>query len=260
MGNLHNSSVECRRHLMTGTRSRTKFFAIVVVSITSFLTFPSLLQGQGDPGNNAVYNSSGNCCVGSTAFVDARILMGQTDTICSVIFGILQPSTYPPAGMVIDARGIGGSALVCAANTSPWLKNGTSINKPSTILLPAGTITIPNKWVLPGGTMLIGEGTSTVSNANGLVQTTLQACKTGITGCTTDFPSNTPMLQFGSSAGVKGISVEQLTLNGNNLSINGIENANSHDQTYVDHVSLFQILGTGLYIHGAAKNSGPYTN
>lgn len=80
------------------------------------------------------------------------------------------------------------------------------------------------------------------------------------------------MIQFGgtgnftcSPAPCTGISVEQLTLDGANNStastVNGIENANSQDQTYVDHVTLWQFLGTGLYIHtSGAQNSGPYTN
>jgi len=50
------------------------------------------------------------------------------------------------------------------------------------------------------------------------------------------------MLQFGASSGAKGIGVEQTNLNGNNLGITGIENANSQEQTYVDHVTLYQIL------------------
>jgi hypothetical protein len=228
-----------------------------MLSLQLILPSPALAQGTGSPGNNAVYDNQGNCCTGSSAFVDARRWAPQGTDFCDTIHGIISNQNYPANGTVIDARGLnaGNATMVCAA--SPW---GTGANKPSTILLPAGTITIPSKWVLPGGTVLIGEGTSTVSNTNGLEWTTIQACKQGITGCTTDFTSNTPMLQFGSSAGVKGISVEQLTLNGNNLGINGIENANSQDETYVDHVSLFQILRIGLNLHDNAQNSGPYTN
>jgi len=46
-------------------------------------------------------------------------------------------------------------------------------------------------------------------------------------------------------------------LNGNGLNINGIQNSTA-ESSYVDHVTLFQILGTGLSI--SAMNSGPYTN
>jgi hypothetical protein len=57
-----------------------------------------------------------------------------------------------------------------------------------------------------------------------------------------------------------GISVEKLNLDGQGQSINGIVNQNAGDLSYVDHVNLYQILGTGLLISGGASNSGPYSN
>ncbi len=74
------------------------------------------------------------------------------------------------------------------------------------------------------------------------------------------------MIQFGSSScgACTGISVENLVLDGQGLSINGIVNQYAQDQSYVDHVGLFQILGTGLLISsygtGSAMNSGPYSH
>jgi hypothetical protein len=51
-----------------------------------------------------------------------------------------------------------------------------------------------------------------------------------------------------------------LNLDGNGLAIDGIDNSLLQDSTYVDHVSLYQILGTGLSVSGNATNSGPYSN
>jgi len=216
------------------------------------LTKPAGGQAQGD---NAVYNSSGNClvsspCIPSQAFVDASVLF-QTD-ICSTIFGILKGSIGSGyiSGGVIDARGI-TTPQTCS--NSPWYNGSIYLaNKPATVLLPAGTINIPSTWVLPSGTRLIGQG----ADLAGTLQTVIRC--TG-TLCT----SSNAMIQFGgtstfacSPSPCTGISVEHVTLDGaNSTTVTGIENANSQDQTYVDHVTLWQILGTGLYIHGNAQNS-----
>jgi hypothetical protein len=81
------------------------------------------------------------------------------------------------------------------------------------------------------------------------------------------------MIQFGSSSvcplvsSVRistGVSVENLTLDGQAQSINGISNQYSQSNSYVNHVSLYQILGTGLLVSysgtSSATNSGPYSN
>jgi len=54
--------------------------------------------------------------------------------------------------------------------------------------------------------------------------------------------------------------VEKITLDGQGQSISGIVNANSGSQTYVDRITLFQILGVGLLLQSNASYSGPYTN
>jgi hypothetical protein len=131
--------------------------------------------------------------------------------------------------------------------TSPW----AGITKPSTILLPAGTILIPKSWILPSNTRLIGEGDNP-STAG----TTIQACNSTINTCAF---SDSAMIQFG-SASAPGISVEKITLDGQGQSINGIVNSNSGALTYVDRITLFQILGVGLLLQSNASYSGPYTN
>jgi hypothetical protein len=186
--------------------------------------------------------------------VDASQFQGLNDDFCSTIYKILHPLSYPATGEVIDARGI-TARLTCAIGTSPWLQTTGYLNKPSTILLPAGTINIPHAWILPNNTHLIGEATN-APGSTGNLQTTIQTTSSSFTG---------PMIQFGDNncptAGCTGISVEQVTLNGSLATASGIVNQNSGAQSYVDHVNMYQLLGTGLLVSGSgAYDSGPYNN
>jgi hypothetical protein len=198
--------------------------------------------------DNAVYNSSAKATVHSTAFIDA-FAFAEAHTLpdmCTTIYNILTPA--PSSASVIDARGFSGSALSCPANTSPWIENNAYLNKPSTILLPAGTITAPIPWVLPADTKLIGVAKS--SSSNYILDTTIKA----------GFSSGA-VVQFCPSSSCQAISVEHLTINGNGQTVNGIENDNCGVQCTVDHVTMYQVLGTGLMISGVnATDSGPYSN
>jgi hypothetical protein len=76
--------------------------AILAAALIWISAEPAKAQIQG---NNAVYNSSGNCstsspCAGSSAFIDASAFAFPSGTFCSVIYSILQPSAYSAA--VID--------------------------------------------------------------------------------------------------------------------------------------------------------------
>jgi hypothetical protein len=220
---------------------------------------------QNAQGKNALCTTAPNCSptVATTAFIDASVFLNpgvQGKDLCDTIFGILTSAfgnTYPTTGAVVDARGISGSALTCTLG-SPWTES-TSVIVPSTLLLPAGTILIPSAWVLPPNTHVIGQGDNIGSG------TTLQACNQPVNGCFTD----TAMIQFGLSSlcttACTGIPLENLNLDGqgqmiNGQAINGIVNGFSQDLSYVDHVSLYQIIGTGLSVTGNANNSGPYSN
>ena len=69
------------------------------------------------------------------------------------------------------------------------------------------------------------------------------------------------MIQFGSSSGCcTAISVENLTLDGTATGVSGIVNQYAGDLSYVDHIGLYRILGTGLSVFGSANRSGPYSN
>jgi hypothetical protein len=246
--------------MMKGTRNLGVLLRFTVAGWFLICPFEVHAQGTGNPGNNAVFNSSSICCIGSTAFIDAFILAPGSQDMCTTIYNVLKANSYSTA--VIDARGFSGSALNCPANASPWLQNGAYVNKPSTILLPPGTIKIPITWILPNGTKLIGEGTTGAEDINGSpVPTTIQAKGPSFSGA---------MIQFGDSnhcpsSSCTEISVEHLVLDGNNQSITGILNENAQDLSYVNHVTLYRILGTGLSITanpagGNAQNSGPYEN
>jgi hypothetical protein len=241
----------------------------VVAVMVWFAAFPTPAVAQSQ-GNNAVYyqpGSTGVCCKGSSAFIDAS--MFADTTICSTIYHVLTSTNppYPSTGAVIDARGLhtGITNMTCAAGTTPWNNGTTFVNVPSTILLPAGTILIRSTWVLPNNTTLIGVGDGLPASTTAS-STTIQACKQSINGCSF---TGTDMIDLGTSIVCpligtihvcNSVSLENLTLDGQGQSINGIVNSNSQTGSYVDHVSLYQILGTGLLAEGNANNSGPYSN
>lgn len=219
------------------------------------LSFPTATNAQSQ-GNDAVYNSSAICssptsCGFSGAFIDASVFAPNGVNFCNILNGILSSKTYPANGAVIDARGLNSNNTSMQCSASPW----AGITSPSTILLPAGTILIPKSWILPANTRLIGEGDNP-SASSFSAGTTIQACNSNKNSCTF---SDSAMIQFGSSS-APGISMEKITLDGQGQVINGIVNSNSGSLTYVDRITLFQILGVGLLLQSNASYSGPYTN
>jgi hypothetical protein len=192
--------------------SRTLFTAAVVSACLCSFSISSAAQAA--QGNNAVYDSNGNCtsssCGFSGAFIDASMFLNpvtQGKDFCDTINGILRSkfgNTYPSAGAVIDARGISGSALTCTIG-SPWSENGVYVNKPSVILLPAGTITTSIAWVLPANTKLIGtaKGNPSLGTNNYILETTIQP-STSFSGAVVEFGDSAHC----PSSGCQGISVE----------------------------------------------------
>jgi len=218
----------------TGTPGILSTSAAILLVLGSLSLRPVQLHAQA-AGNNAVFGSSSACtsggCIASTAFIDASILSGSD--LCAKINTALT-SGYPAAGAVIDARGIGSGTTQSCAGT-PW---GTSTH-PSTILLPSGTIQISSTWALPNGTRIVGTGPG---------QTIIQATSNIGT-----------IIEMGSSASNE-ISIEDLTLDGEGYSLNGIANSYAQELSYVRNVNLYRIAGTGLLVSGSAQNSGPYTD
>jgi Pectate lyase superfamily protein len=223
-------------------------------------------------GNNTVYETcSGSVTkVGSSAYIDASAYDSNTShDICARINNALLSSGFK-GGTVIDARGINpGTTQSCASN--PFVKMigpPPTFGPPSTVLLPSGTITMSTAWVVPDQTQIVGEGPG---------HTILQAVSSGFTDA--DPSPNTAMLHMGlaSSGTITGaivfaVRMSHLTLDGNGLTIDGIDNVNAEELSYVDDVTIQNIKGTGLYLGidpgntgtgrnlGAADHSGPYSN
>jgi hypothetical protein len=233
----------------------------VLVAWSSIFLMPASAQSAGQ---NGVYNSSGSCspCGSSPAFVDASVFYNKPSSkdFCSVLNWVLNPSNgvLSSTSAVIDARGLNSTNTSMTCSASPWA--GITSPPPATILLPAGKIVIPGGWVLPANTRLIGVGNGDVASSGGASYsgTTIQACKSGQSGCTGTGLSGT-MLSMCSSA-CSGVSIENLSLDGQGqTSINGIANGYA-TSGYVKNVSLFQITGTGLTVSGSTQGSGPYSN
>jgi hypothetical protein len=247
------------RYLNALASCRTSL-VIVAVLVCLYSVFPTSAHAQGSQGQDAVYNNSSGV-VGSSSFIDASMFASSTrPDICAVLYYVLKNVVPATTGAVVDARGIPGSTpatrMTCAAGTTPWYNGATYVNIPSTILLPATSgatptpIIIYTPWVIPSNTHLIGEGDGIGASA----ATTIQVSSTFNT---------TPgyIMQFGSASGASGISVERLTIDGlGNNSVNGIVNPNAGPNSYVDHVTLYQIRGIGLLVENNADGSGPYSN
>ncbi len=238
------------------------FFALTVISLA---IWPG--QSVGQIGYNSVWTSSPSR-TSSSAFIDASVFTGpagQTD-ICARINAALESATT--TGVVIDARGINStnSTMTCTSTNTPWAYTSGSTtyapNRPSTVLLPAGTITISRTWILPDGTKIVGRG----AGAPGDSVTTIEASSTFTGGWMIQMGPNSsnvpPLIACSTTTGCTDVSVEDLALNGGTkgASISGIINGQSRDMSYVRNVSMTQIGGTGLKVWSLAGNSGPYTN
>lgn len=224
------------------------FAGVAVVFLGWVSAFSTPMQSQ-VIGNNAVYTSA-TATTGSSAWIDASVF--SSSDVCAALNAVFKSSAnpYPTAGAVIDARGVNpGTTQTCSL--SPW--NGVTTPPPSTILLPSGTIIINNGLTLPNKTRLIGAGGGSLSTSGGA--TVIQAGSS--------FPSAT-MFLMGSSAlcgtSCTGISLEDLWLDGQGQSINGILNQYGQELTYVKRVTFYQIMGTALSLTNTnSVNSGPYS-
>ena len=240
------------------------FLAAMAVFLVVFSVSPGRLQAQTAAwGNNAVYTGTPTASVTfSTAYIDASVFAfkytggASKNDICTILNYVYSTSgIIPPAGAVIDARGIPvGSSNPCAASTSPWPTSSTL--PPTTVLLPPGAIFMSTAWVLPNQTRIIGAGRT---NTAIVVPAALA--------------TGTPMIQMGSSSTCPsggyctGVGISDLEINGqptatsNALDVIGIQNEYSQDGSYVSHVTFHWVEGIALDIEtSGANNSGPYTD
>lgn len=246
----------------------------LVVTVICCALVATALQGQTSSpygttyaGDKSVwnYNSSNSSwyATDSHAYIDAYAALGSNSgaDVCTAIQTALTAlatyQNYPGEAAVIDARGVlppSGQTWQLCSSTSLW--QGAS-NYPVIVLLPSGTILLQKPWQLPSGTKLVGEGVG----GTGL-GTIIQACSSSTTGCNSTAFSGTAMIEMGLTSGCTGTSVEQLTLDGYEITpgVNGILNQYCGDLSYVDHVWLYRILGFGLTVIPGAEHSGPYSN
>jgi hypothetical protein len=195
-------------------------------------------------------------------------------------------STLAVSGLVhpvIDARGIRQNIfspnipnnLACTGSQTPWVQGTQTFANPSTILLPAGEIITNATWVLPSMTKLIGVGAPDPGDPAKIRETTIMASAT--------FPPSTAILQMGGSGMPSvcplninknpictGIVISNLILNGglvgNGNSIDGIDNFNAQEGSFVEHVNMYFLGGTGLNLGkdpnspNSAIHSGPYSD
>jgi hypothetical protein len=253
---------------MASTKSLiSNSIGVVAILLGSCLSVATFAQAQQNTqGENAVCTTAPNCSptVATSAFIDASKFLGnnQGRDLCDTIYGIfnnLYNNTYPTAGAVVNARGISGTTNLTCSHGSPWTEGSTTVNVPSTILLPATgagnnftPIIISTGWVLPANTHLIGQGDNISSG------TVIQAASNVgdmIAYCSSILPPQNPP-----PSSCTGIAVENLLLDGKGNAVSGIVNYYAGSLSYVNHVSLYQILGIGLVIGGSATGSGPYSN
>jgi hypothetical protein len=240
---------------------------VLIVGLLSWLSaFPVPAAAQVIQGQNAVCTTGPNCSptVNTSAFIDAsQFISSSNSDLCKVLYFVLATvvQAHYPSGAVVDARGLnsGNINLTCAAGWTPWNNGATFLNVPSNILLPATgggnnvtPIIISTGWVLPANTHLIGQGDNISSG------TVIQAASNVgdmIAYCSSILPPQNPP-----ASSCTGIAVENLLLDGKGNAVSGIVNYYAGSLSYVNHVSLYQILGVGLVIGGAATGSGPYSN
>jgi hypothetical protein len=238
------------------------------------LALPSLTQAQstGSPaqGDNSVYIGSGQSQTlgGSVALVDATTFFAQNNSdICATIAYIVttQYSAAVSKGVVVDARGINaspGSSLTCG--NSPFTGvQGVPSSFSITILLPASTISIHTTWFVPSAARLVGEGQGA----------------TVIQGCSGSCFQGADLIDMGKadpnfcavstpSYYCQGIGIEHLTLDGNNVTVNGkavngIVDMYAQELSYVKDVGIINIASGGIGLSLATHytgSSGPFSN
>jgi hypothetical protein len=223
-----------RMSMMIAPRQWWLGFLLLLVGGSAMVPVHVEAQNQGQ---NAVFNASST--TNTSAFIDAANF-SSTGDICAKLHSVLNSTSMyiqETNWQVIDARGIvptTGSTQACSSTDSnPWASLSTPRRNWVTILLPAGTIQISSTWTLPSYTRIIGEGP-------GL--TTLQA-GSSFSG---------PMIQMGCLATTCalsfGISVENLTLDAQSQTIDGIDNNDAEELSYVKHVQMINIGKTGLSV------------
>jgi hypothetical protein len=241
-------------------------WAPLIVVVSMLLFGPTTSYGQN--AQNAVM-SGATSETNSYALVDLTPYINTSvSTICEAITAAF--SAYASSKRIlVDARGLTGSALTClAGDANPWATSpGPAV---STVLLPAGAITIRSTWILGTNDSLIGEGPNLTVITAGSSFTGSDIIDMGGSGTMSNANLYCPL---GSSPPVwdcQGVVIEHLGVqDGTTQGLNGIVNMFSEELSRVNDVTLSMGSGIGLWLgtyyvsgsnFGNPNNSGPYSN
>jgi len=228
------------------------FFLIVTVGVHAQNT--SLQEGWNGATQSSTTQSPSFSFIDGAGYVnDSRCSGSGGCDICQIItYALADYNTGNSNGDIIDTRGI--TSLACkSTDGNPWGALVMSDNPPlsNTVLLPAGTITIPVTWVLPRNTHLIGEGpNATVIAANFSTGDIIDmGTNNSDSGCVASGNINCP-----------DTVIEHLQLNGNgHTGVNGIVNSYGQELNRVNDVAIVGV-NVGLSVNDYANDSGPYSN
>jgi hypothetical protein len=235
------------------------FFPVLLLLTAFAVLMPGTAAAQtAVAGNKAVYASTGALGPSpSMAWIDASAFWtsGTQPDLCNIISVNILNGTYPsnyPNGAVIDARGLynaNGSVINCTGTPFANFNNSTS-PPPTTILLPAAHINIPQTWVLPNNMKIVGEAQN--SRISAMAKGSFTGSDIIDMGSSSLCPVATPC---------SGIAIEHLVMDAtNNPILNGIVNNYAQSSSYVNDVGIANTLCAALVIGAGAANSGPYTN
>ena len=226
---------------MTKLSIRQIVVATLLVLLSCYFLSSAELSAQINGYNAVIGTTTSSGCTTSNicpsgALIDASVFSGD---FCAQVNRALYEAAHNGLPVpVIDARGLTSTSCT----SSPWTSPNV-ISIPSTVLLPAGVITVSASWVLPSGTRIVGEGvgTSTLMAASG-VTTLVSFCTSPFSPCA-------------------GVGVQDLSLTQTNTNSIAIDNEYAGEQSYVQRVTIYVNTTntvTGLQI--GAQNSGPYEN
>jgi hypothetical protein len=259
-----------RRNLMHKPGRINWLLVVILVAVADWLGGSTVVSQAQIAGANAVTGPGSPAQVAALAFVDASTYSASGTDICTAIGNILYYYTQSSAfsnGIVNDARGISSSNLNCASSTypNPWSADregsySTSGSYNNIVLLPVGTIKIPQTWILAGNTHLIGQGSNltVIQASSGFSGDIIDMGGPGTTSNSQYCGYSTPTSTSNGSWYCEGVVIEHVGLDGggNTNIINGIVNQYSQELSYVDDVALTRITGTGLILSGGSMPSG----
>lgn len=261
-----------RKARFRGSKGLTRTTAVALLGWFSVLTVVAHAQA----GRNAVQGTGG--IISSPSYIDAGAYdTSGSDDICTKIHNSILSIGSGGGGTLVDARGISTNLSCVTSGMTPWGTGTSSTTKIATVLLPAGVITIANSWAIPSESQIIGEGpgvTTILAESGSTFSDTYAYSGTNGTVNPAVIHMGVPSNSTTPGKIAFSLKISHLTVDGNGAKttggayLDGIDNNNAEEQSYVDDVTIQNIFANGLYLgadpdvtsDGAADHSGPYTN